>query len=100
MELRRIVGKLVLLLAGAWVLVLVGGIGGAARGASLPAFNLAIFLTPGCAFVPATFYAIKLHTTTDPELSRQYMSKTLIYGVAGLVLLLVAMYGLFRMENS
>jgi hypothetical protein len=99
-EMRRWVGKLVLFLAGCWVVVLVAGIAGALRGASLDPVNFLVALIPGCAFVPAAYFATRLHTTSEPgELDRLW-PKTLGYGLAGLVLLIGSGYGLYRMGQS
>jgi hypothetical protein len=96
---RRIVGKFVLLLAGAWLVVLLAGIGGIINGAAIPWENWGIILIPGCAFVPATYFAVKLHMTTDPEQLKQFLQKAVIYGLAGLVLLIGAGYSLSQMEQ-
>ena len=93
---RRLVGKVVFFLALCWLVVLIAGVAGAVRGASLDPFNFAIMLIPGCAFAPAAHFAIKLHTTANPERLNQLWLKALIYGGAGLVLLFGAGYGLYQ----
>ena len=97
---RRWVGKLVLLLGGVWALALVAVIGGAVHGAEIQALNVMVYLTPGCAFVPGAFYAIKLHRTSEPDRVTQAFHMAIIYGIAGAVLLVVAVSALSRMGQS
>lgn len=93
-ELRRLVGKLVLFLAGCWLIVLVSGVAGALRGASVEPLYFAFLLIPGCAFVPAAYYAVGLHRTADPVQLDRIWPKAIVYGVAGLILLFGAGYDL------
>jgi hypothetical protein len=99
-ESRRLVGKVVLFLALCWVVVLIAGVAGAARGASYPPLNIAFALLPGCAFVPAAYFAVRLHRTADPAQLRQIWPKALIYGVAGTVLLFGSAYAIFQAGRS
>ena len=95
--LRRVAGKLVLFLVGCWLVVLVAGVAGAFRGATLEPLNFAIMLIPGCALVPAAYFAAGMYRTTDPERVRQIWPKVVVYAVAGLVLLFGTAYGLYQM---
>jgi hypothetical protein len=82
------------------VVVLIAGLAGAARGASFEPLNVAMALIPGCAFVPSAYFAVRLHLTSDPgEISRLW-PKTLVYGAAGLVLLIGAAYALYAAGTS
>jgi hypothetical protein len=99
-EMRRFVGKVVLFLTLCWVVVLISGVAGAVRGASVEPLNVVAALLPGCTFVPAAYFAVRLHTTSDPERLDQIWPKTLVYGVAGLVLLFGAAYAIYRMDQS
>jgi hypothetical protein len=95
-ELRRFAGKLVMFFAGCYLLVLFGAIVSAVQGTSIPPLNWAVILIPAGAFVPGTYYALKLHMTRDPEQLRAFWPKTLVYGVAGLVLLFSGAYSLYQ----
>lgn len=98
-ELRRLVGKVVLFLAGCWLMVLVAGVSGGLRGASVEPWRFIILLIPGCAFVPATYYAIGLHRTSDPGQLDRIWPKAIVYGMAGLVLLFGTAYSLYQMDR-
>ena len=100
-EFQRLLGRFVLFLAGVWVLVLIAGITGSFRGASIPLMNWAIILVPGCAFVPATYYAVKLQMPkTSGEEVKALWPKAAGYGVAGIALLISAGYSLYRMGQA
>ncbi|GID98019.1 hypothetical protein ACFQFC_15830 [Amorphoplanes digitatis] len=96
-ELRRLVGKFVLFFVGCWLIVLVAGVAGALRGASVEPLRFAILLIPGCAFVPAAYYAVGLHRSDDPGQLDRIWPKAIVYGLAGLVLLFGTAYGLYEM---
>jgi hypothetical protein len=98
--LRRVAGKLVLFLAGCWLLVLIAGVAGAFRGAKIEPLNFAIMLVPGCALVPAAYFTIGMLRSTDPERVRQLWPKVVVYALAGLVLLFGTAYGLYEMGRS
>ena len=95
-EMRRFAGKLVMFFAGCYVLVFLGAIVSVSRGTSVPALNWVVILVPAGAFGPATYYAVKLHTTKNPERLRAYWPRTLVYGLAGLVLLFSGAYSLYQ----
>jgi hypothetical protein len=99
-EARRLVGKIVLFLVLCWVVVLIAGVAATVRGVSFEPLNIAMALIPGCAFVPAGYFAVRLHLTSDAAQLSQIWPKTLVYGVAGLVLLVGAAYALYQMGQT
>ena len=100
LAMRRWVGKVVLFLTLCWVVVLIAGIAGAAQGATFKPLNVAFALIPGCAFVPAAYYAVRLHTRSDAEYVNSIWPKALVFGVAGLVLLFGASYAIYAGGQS
>ncbi|NMO55204.1 hypothetical protein HH310_28970 [Actinoplanes sp. TBRC 11911] len=100
LEVRRLVGKVVLFLVLCWVVVLIAGVAGAAGGASFDPLNVALAVLPGCAFVPAAYFAVRLHTTTDPVQAGRLWPKTLVCGAAGVLLLAGAAYALYAGGQS
>jgi hypothetical protein len=99
-DMRRLAGKFVLFFAGCWLLVVFGAVLGLTRGDSFPPLNWIFILLPGTAFVPAVYFAVKLHLIKDPALLRAWWPKTLVYGGAGLVLLFGGAYALFQSGNG
>jgi hypothetical protein len=99
-ELRRWAGKVVLFLTLCWVVVLIAGVAGAARGASLEALNVVLAVLPGAAFGPAAYFAVRLHTTDDPQQADRLWPRALILGLVGLALLFGAAYGLYQAGQS
>lgn len=95
LEVRRLVGKVVLFLVLCWVVVLIAGVAGAAQGASFEPLNVVLAILPGCAFVPAAYFAVRLHTTTNPAQVSRLWPKTLVYGTAGVLLLIGAAYAIY-----
>lgn len=94
---RRLAGKMVLFLVLCWLVVLISGVAGATRGVSFEPLNILVAVLPGVAFVPAAYFAVRLHLTSErAELDRLW-PRTLVYGVAGLVLLFGAAYAVYRM---
>ena len=91
-EVRRLIGKVVLFLALCWLVVLIAGVSGAMQGASFEPLNVALALIPGCAFIPATYYALQLHRTSDAAQIARLWPKALAFGIAGLVLLVGAAF--------
>lgn len=97
---RRLVGKFVLFLVLCWVVVLISGVAGAFRGASFEALNVVLAILPGLAFVPAAYFAVRLHMTADPGQVNRLWPRSLILGIAGLVLLFGAAYGIYQAGQS
>jgi low temperature requirement protein LtrA len=81
-EPRRPIARLVLLLAVIWILFLAAGFRGPFDPARFP-----LFLIPGCAFVPAVYYAIRLHRGDDSDRSWHFMA---IYAVAGVIMMIAS----------
>ena len=86
-ELRRLVGKLAFFLAGCYAILLFSGLTAVLRGSSIPLLSWATVLVPGAMFLPATYYAVKLHTTADPQRMKVLWPRCAIYSVIGLALL-------------
>jgi hypothetical protein len=70
------------------------------RGVSVEPLNFAIMLVPGCAFAPASYFAIGLFRTTDPAQLNKLAPKAIVYGVSGLALLISTGYVLCEMSGS
>ncbi|HET6483661.1 MAG TPA: hypothetical protein VFG35_26970 [Actinoplanes sp.] len=101
MTLRRTAAKLVLVLAGCWVLFLVAGVITAAGGSSdIPWINWVSILFPGFALVPAGYYGIKLLRSSDPDVIRALWPKCAVYGVIGVVLGVVTVVALNMIQNA
>lgn len=98
--LRRVAGKLGLFLVGCWLVVLIAAVAGALRGAQVDPLSFVIVLIPGCALVPAAYFAVGMLRTTDPQRVGQLWPKAVGYGAAGLVLLVGAGYSLYQMGRS
>jgi hypothetical protein len=100
-ELRRVVGKLVLFLAGCYTLLLVAGVAVLAQGRTdIPLINLVSALFPGLAFAPAAYYGVKLHTTTDPAKTKALWPKCALYGAIGLALLVATVVVLDQVNKA
>lgn len=99
-DMRRLVGKFMLLFAGCWLLVVFGAAVSLSRGDSIPPLNWIFILIPGGAFVPAVYFAVQLHLADDPERLKLIWPKALVYGVAGVVLLVGGAYALFQVGGS
>jgi hypothetical protein len=97
---RRWFGKVALLLAGLWVVVLIALVAGIAQGASVPALNLVLGVLPAVAFGPAAYFAIGLHRTDDPERINKLWPWALGLAVLGMVLLFGSAYGLYQAQQS
>lgn len=84
---RRALGKLALLLAGVWALLLVITVVVAAQGSTrLPAISIPLLIVPGFAFVPAARYAVKLHQAEDSATEKELLGKAWLFAAAGLIL--------------
>jgi hypothetical protein len=77
-----------------WAVVVVVLLGAAFRGASAPLLNLAIFAIPGLAFVPATYFVIRLHRATNQADFDRAMRRVFVSAAVGLALLIGAGYTL------
>jgi hypothetical protein len=99
-ELRRLVGKFVLFLALCWLVLLIAGVAGAGGGASYKPLNVAMAVLPGVAFVPAAYFAVRLHLTSDREQLDRIWPRTLVYGIAGLALLFGGTYAIYQMGRA
>jgi hypothetical protein len=88
MQMRRLVGKVALLLAFVYLLVLFGGLVTLAQGQSGPAITWPLLIVPAAAFVPAVIFAIQLHRTSDPDRTRALWRQCALYTVIGLALLI------------
>jgi hypothetical protein len=97
---RRWFGKVALLLAGLWVVVLIALVAGIAQGTSVPAVNLVLGVLPVVAFGPATYFAIGLHRTDDPERINKLWPWALGLAALGMVLLFGSAYGLYQAQQS
>lgn len=91
-EARRLIGKVVLFLALCWLVVLIAGVSGALQGASFKPMNVALAIIPGVAFLPAAFYSVQLHRTSDATQITRLWPKALVFGTVGLALLVGAAY--------
>jgi len=89
----------VLFLTLCWVVLLVAGVAGAAQGSSYKPLNIVMALLPGGAFVPAAYFAVRLHLTSDREQLDRAWPKTLVYGVAGVALLVGGAYAVYQMDQ-
>jgi hypothetical protein len=65
-ELRRLIGKVALPLAGVYILVLFAAVVAALSENRISAWGWPLLTLPGFAFVPAVADALRLHRTTDP----------------------------------
>jgi hypothetical protein len=84
---RRALGKLALFLAGVWGLLLMIGIIVAVQGTlDIPVITWPLLLVPGFAFVPAAYYAIKLHQVDGPADEKTLLGKAWLYAAIGLIL--------------
>jgi predicted membrane channel-forming protein YqfA (hemolysin III family) len=91
-EVRRLIAKLVLFVAGVWVLFLAAVL----RGPFDP-IRFPLFLIPGCAFVPAAYYAILLHRGDHSDRSWKFL---VIYAIAGVVLMIGSGNGLHQLPPA
>jgi hypothetical protein len=98
-EMRRLVGKLALLSAFIYVLVLMAGVFRAVRGPELPTFGWVLFLLPGAAFVPAVLDAVRLHRTSDPERMTALWRRCALYSAIGVVLVISTVVGVSKMGS-
>jgi len=100
MELRRVVGKLALLIAFVYLLALVAAVVGLAKGTSTSVLGLVFLLLPAAAFVISVRDAVRLHQTSDPERMKALWPRCALYAGIGLALLIAAVVIIDRMGNS
>jgi len=65
-EMRRLVGKVALLIAFIYLLVLLGGVIALVQDVSVPAITWPLLILPAAAFIPSVGYAVQLHRISDP----------------------------------
>jgi hypothetical protein len=92
LTLQRLVGKVALLLAFIYVLMVAAGFVRLSQGDEVPAANWLLLVPPGLAFVPAVLDAVNLHRTTAPERLRKLWRRCGILTLSGLVLLVLAAF--------
>lgn len=85
---RRLVGKLALLIAFVYLLVLVGGIITLAQHTSVSVITWPLLAIPAAAFGPAVVDAVQLHRTSDPDRMKKLWRRCGLYALIGLVLLI------------
>ncbi|MBG0569155.1 hypothetical protein [Actinoplanes aureus] len=98
-QFRRALAKAALMPGVGWAVVVVALLGAATRGASPPLLNLAIFVIPGFAFVPATIFVIHLHRAADQATFDRAMRRVLVSAGIGLALLIGAGYALSGLSD-
>ncbi|WP_221328560.1 hypothetical protein [Actinoplanes sp. L3-i22] len=76
--------------------VLVVVLAGVAQGVSAPLVNILVMLIPALGFVPAFYFAVKLHRATDTDTAAREWRKTVGLAVVGLVLFAVASLIVFQ----
>jgi hypothetical protein len=85
--LRLVAGKLALLLAFVYLLVLVAALVDVARGDGIPVVGYVLLLLPGGAFVMASRDAITLHRASDVGLEKAALKRCASYAGLGLAIL-------------
>ncbi|GAA2573766.1 hypothetical protein GCM10010435_56090 [Winogradskya consettensis] len=83
------VGKLALLLAFVYVLVLVAALVGVAKGEGIPFVGYVVLLLPALPFVMSSREAVRLHRAGDVDQARTSLKRCAMYAGLGLVLLIV-----------
>ncbi|MFC0006576.1 hypothetical protein [Micromonospora siamensis] len=89
-EMRRLAGKVALLLAFLYVLVVFAAAVGASQGGDAPWWSWPLLLLPAFAFVPSVAAAVRLHRTADPDRQRALWRRSLLLAAAGSVLAVAA----------
>jgi hypothetical protein len=90
LEMRRLAGKVAVLLTAVYLLGLTAAAVGVARGANRPLVDWVLLAVPAAAFVPATVYAVKVHRTSDLAMTRVAWRWSLLLAVLGTGLLIGA----------
>jgi hypothetical protein len=89
-EMRRLVGKVALLIAFVYVLVLFGGVITLVQATSVNVITWPLLILPAAAFVPSVIDAVHLHRTSDPDRMKTLWRRCGLYALIGLGLLIVA----------
>ena len=89
-EMRRLVGKVALLIAFAYLLVLFGEVITLVQKTATPAVTWPLLILPAVAFVPSVTYAVQLHRTSDPDRMKILWPRCGLYALIGLALLIAA----------
>jgi hypothetical protein len=100
LEMRRLAGKLALLLAGVYVLLLVGVVAGVSAGARIPLLEWLLLLVPAVPFVPSVLDALRLHRTSDPARLKMLWPRCLLLAVIGTALMFAAALMSERMNRG
>jgi hypothetical protein len=87
LEMRRVAGKFAMLLAGVYVLALVGVIAAVSRGNRLPVVEWLLLPLPAFAFVPSVVDAVRLHLTSDAARMKVLWRRSLALAGLGTVVL-------------
>lgn len=87
-EMRRLVGKVALLIAFVYVLVLFGGVITLVQDTSVNVITWPLLIVPAAAFVPSVVDAVQLHRTSDPDRMKTLWRRCGLYALIGLVLLI------------
>lgn len=94
-----VVGKLALLLAFVYVLVLVAAAVGVARGDGIPIIGYVLLLLPAAAFAAASRDAVKLHQASDSDQAGAVVKRCALYAGLGLLLLIAVGVTVDGMNN-
>jgi peptidoglycan/LPS O-acetylase OafA/YrhL len=98
LEMRRLAGKVALLLAGIYVLVLFVVMVGVSKGTRLPVLEWVLLPLPAFAFGPAVVDAVRLHRTADPARMKPLWRRSLALAVLGSVVLVAEAMLIERMS--
>lgn len=98
---RRALAKLVLIFAGIWLLLIVGQTVVLAQGKlHVPVINWPAMITPGFAFAPAAYYAIKVQLSGDQAAQKALLGRAWLYAAIGIVLAVAVIVILYQMNAS
>lgn len=102
LQLRKVVGKFVLLLAGVWAMLLIAAVALLPRdnGVGLPGMNWMMAVLPGCALVPGAYVSMRLLRTDEPDRISELWIQAAIYGVAGVAIGISSVVALVKMRNG
>ncbi|MFU8850723.1 hypothetical protein ACNAW0_07025 [Micromonospora sp. SL1-18] len=89
LEMRRLAGKVAVLLAGVYLLVVFGVAVAAATGDGVPWWGWLLLPLPAFSFIPSVTAAARLHRTTDPDRARMLWRRSFILAGVGLGLVIV-----------